>query len=251
MSDQALQLEYGKSGGLSRRRWVRWTIVIVTLAALVLGAHQLNLYPRAVFLYHQRQCLNDELPAATVAWDETATAAATLQAGAPHVRALVDPRNGMLRATYRRASCLIDMQQSLQGESTAYFPPAPVFLHRRDGGNGDRLVQIAIQRVVRLQLLLGSSPSYQAFLTCVVATPAGWSSNLTAVSGEWLCPELSTPAEVGKLRLYAGQVDPADASHFTIECDTALGRRVIDGWLQKDDTVKFQLRPLPATQPTP
>jgi hypothetical protein len=43
-------------------------------------------------------------------------------------------------------------------------------------------------------------------------------------------------------RLFAGQPDPNDASHFTIayECDGQKG--TIDGWLMNDDSVKLEVR---------
>ncbi|MDB5303396.1 MAG: hypothetical protein JWM97_945 [Phycisphaerales bacterium] len=49
--------------------------------------------------------------------------------------------------------------------------------------------------------------------------------------------------EMGELparRVYAGQLDPADPSHFTILYETAEGTGVIDGWLMDDDNVKFK-----------
>jgi hypothetical protein len=51
------------------------------------------------------------------------------------------------------------------------------------------------------------------------------------------------------LKLYVGQADPNDESHFTIDYKTSLGNGVIDGWLQPDDSVKFQVRSGPALTP--
>lgn len=45
-----------------------------------------------------------------------------------------------------------------------------------------------------------------------------------------------------RVRIYAGQTDPADASHFTIEYDKPDGRHLIDGWLAEDDQVLLQER---------
>jgi hypothetical protein len=47
---------------------------------------------------------------------------------------------------------------------------------------------------------------------------------------------------LGKLKLYAGQADPADESHFTIDFETQGVRGTIDGWLLPDDTVILQIR---------
>ena len=61
-------------------------------------------------------------------------------------------------------------------------------------------------------------------------------------------PELAN-LPLGQLRLYAGQIDPNDESHFTIDCETPAGRGTIDGWLLADDTVKVEVRNGPATAP--
>lgn len=45
-----------------------------------------------------------------------------------------------------------------------------------------------------------------------------------------------------QLRVYAGQADPADASHFTINYDLDNQPGVIDGWLKPDGSVVLQPR---------
>ena len=48
------------------------------------------------------------------------------------------------------------------------------------------------------------------------------------------------PPDFGDLTLFAGQPDPADASHFTFDYQTPAGRGTIDGRIQPDDTIQFQ-----------
>lgn len=50
-------------------------------------------------------------------------------------------------------------------------------------------------------------------------------------------------------RFFAGQPDPNDESHFTIDYEVDGIRNTIDGWLLDDDTVKLEPRPLPTTLP--
>ena len=61
---------------------------------------------------------------------------------------------------------------------------------------------------------------------------------------------LNMPINCGNIRIYAGQPDPVDHSHFTMkyEIDNFPGTLfgTIDGWLQNDDTVKMQFRDDPA-----
>jgi hypothetical protein len=54
---------------------------------------------------------------------------------------------------------------------------------------------------------------------------------------------------MGNLRLFAGQPDPNDDSHFTIRYEVDNQPGTIDGWLQADDTIKLQIRDGPATKP--
>jgi hypothetical protein len=51
------------------------------------------------------------------------------------------------------------------------------------------------------------------------------------------------------LRLYAGQIDSADASHFTIRYELGGQGGAIDGWLRGDDSVGLKVREGPATRP--
>ncbi len=50
-------------------------------------------------------------------------------------------------------------------------------------------------------------------------------------------------APKGLLSVYAGQLDPSDPSHFTIEYRTDAHTGIIDGWLKDDDTVILEPRP--------
>ena len=43
----------------------------------------------------------------------------------------------------------------------------------------------------------------------------------------------------GLFRIYAGQADPADPAHFTIDYERDGGRSTIDGYLREDDRVEF------------
>ncbi|MEO6436232.1 MAG: hypothetical protein ABIP55_10810 [Tepidisphaeraceae bacterium] len=53
----------------------------------------------------------------------------------------------------------------------------------------------------------------------------------------------------GLLRLFAGQADPNDASHFTVAYTLSNQAGVIDGYLQNDGSVVLELRRTPATLP--
>ena len=60
----------------------------------------------------------------------------------------------------------------------------------------------------------------------------------------------SLPAFGDTMKIYSGQPDPLDHSHFTIELKTFAERFICDGWLRNDDTVVLEPRP-PVPIPVP
>lgn len=52
-----------------------------------------------------------------------------------------------------------------------------------------------------------------------------------------------------EVRLYAGQPDPDDASHFTIGYALGESRGSVDGWLLDDDTLRFRVLSGPCKRP--
>ena len=57
---------------------------------------------------------------------------------------------------------------------------------------------------------------------------------------------LTLPA---RARIFAGQPDPNDPTHLTIDYELDGQRHVIDGWLTSDGEVKLETRPIPADTP--
>ncbi len=112
------------------------------------------------------------------------------------------------------------------------------FLHRLCSSNGDsRLV------------IVGASPESSNALDGSKADMliSAW----TLLSGKpWRVTgtELRFPAELGEKRVYGGQCDEHDPSHFTIKYEINDKIGMIDGWLQSDDTVKLRIRDGPASR---
>lgn len=64
-----------------------------------------------------------------------------------------------------------------------------------------------------------------------------------------LNPQYTTiPHPHGVMRMFAGQCDLKDESHFTIRYEIDKQPCMIDGWLQSDDTVRLQFRTQKTTQ---
>jgi hypothetical protein len=97
-------------------------------------------------------------------------------------------------------------------------PEAVLFLHERMTPKGER-------RLVSFSIALDPGAS----LYTAIYRPT-W-NGLQRLGGE------------GRVRrIFAGQPDAADPTHFTIRYEADGQERILDGWLQNDDSVKFQDR---------
>ena len=73
--------------------------------------------------------------------------------------------------------------------------------------------------------LIAETPGRTARITWTLKDT--WSSALVRVEAK------------GQFRFYAAQLDPANPSHFTIDCAVDGQRSTIDGFLDDDDTIRF------------
>ncbi|HEV2294202.1 MAG TPA: hypothetical protein VGR35_10115 [Tepidisphaeraceae bacterium] len=127
-----------------------------------------------------------------------------------------------------------------------------VYLHgrRAAGGAPQRLVFVTPYSMPRVQLPSDrTNPRhFLTFYVGVVQLPGFWGSaaDLREVGSKTFRFERLNDAPFGKLQYYAGQSDPADRSHFTIEYAINGERGTIDGWLRMDDTVDLVVRDGPA-----
>ena len=114
-----------------------------------------------------------------------------------------------------------------------------------------------------------TSPSGKRRLVCIEADPqvVNHSVGSTSILPSWSFRVLTPgtlrkePADVpgpvykdaffliAAERIYAGQPDPADPSHFTIDYERHGERKTVDAWLQDDDTLKFRHRQMGEQDP--
>ena len=96
------------------------------------------------------------------------------------------------------------------------------FLHERTSRRqGSRLIAVTI---------FGNATSWQIY------------ANVYDTSGrsiKWVHGTL-TFADANSFRIFAGQSDPSDPSHFMIPFESGGEKGTIEGWLQDDDVIKLQ-----------
>jgi len=116
-------------------------------------------------------------------------------------------------------------------------PAAVAFLHERTSPSGNRrLVCIAAEPILGGTLAgLSVRPEWN-FRVMFPAKLVGGPADVPVF------PYLEDDFLIGVDRVYAGQPDPADPSHFMIQYDDEDGRHMVDGWFRDDDTLKFRVR---------
>ncbi len=231
MIDPSTQLDYVKTPPLHRSARVRRWMVTAGFAALLMVA--LWLVPRSYrhvqLLKWQERCLTYAAPATEPVYDNDPAEAKRLLT-LPRTY-LADPRDG---ATFRLPI------EWIQFYMAAGFGPqssGTVFLHQRSTPRGQR-------RLVAIDLVFNPL-SHERIITMservlVPATPLrGPRAEPSTIRGDGLLIPVS-PTD--RLRVFAGQPDPNDASHFTIEYDLNGTRHVLDGWLVDEATIKIEER---------
>jgi len=238
MPNQPLTIDYASP---SRKRWPWRRLLLVAILALTLGtglycreriAHEARLW------YWQRQCLNYTRPPGT----PTATTQPSAANDPDYVTTNMKYLNMMELPGLRllQPACLTHFDAERPGAniSKSLLLPQSLFLHERISPSGHR-------RLVFVETIMTNALSIKAgLIPRVIApgTPGSPARDLT------LQKQIMFSGRYIEAQFYFGQVDPSDASHFTIDFDVKEEGRhgTIDAHLQDDDTITFKLRD-PAT----
>jgi len=255
MSQTSPQLDYAPRPPVHRRRAFRRGVIALIVAIVFLPSVWAGrkAYNRATLLYWQRRCADFSMPAGTVAYGENPANVAALWASVSATRnytCLVDGTSGKIYHVLMRprGQWETSIRQPLGGLNQI----GALFLHARRAASGkpQRIIcvrpsEAIIFRRTLPQLYDATSPDLSievhdyATLTSDSNRLSRQSVNVARLAGE----------PFGTVRFFAGQIDPSDESHFTIDFQTATGSGTIDGWLRVGDAVTLTLRPAPASSP--
>jgi hypothetical protein len=222
------QLEYAPRRPFVRRRWKSLTLLALLLLAImgtiVFRAQLRTTYSRINLLRLQRNCLTFTAPPGQIAYDETPDAAALLNR----------PGYRQVGVGARTGARLIGWQPV---EFTQFWP---LVRHPTAKGNGavlflgERVSPKGNRRLVYLAgdpLSMSSAGRLVPFEAYEVELGT-WNTNPIPRNG--LAQIMIEFSEIRgqPLRIYAGQPDPKDPSHFTIDYEIAGRRGTIDGYLR-------------------
>jgi hypothetical protein len=212
-------LDYAKAPPWRRRKSVRRAIAAGVLALILLAALKFArpAWDHVRLLHHQDRCLKHVLPPDRVVLDDT--------------------------RQWQPNSVSPDWERFY----SIFSPPgrslhqATIFLHemQRPGG-ASRLVVVEVSAATQI---IGTPP--EVGCDVVVIRPAGLWSRPKLLHDYFCMPRSATHHALSTqrtFRMFAGQPDPANSAHFTIDYQSDGKNGTIDGWLQSDDTILLESR---------
>lgn len=224
-------LEYAPRPPAHRRRFFRR--VLLTLASIVIVAGMTKwgpaMYVRLALLYHQRGCMNYTASPDQVVFDSDPVRVAKL-ASDPN---LVISKGCAFRVLPRDWQVL---------EATLFNAPAPravIFLHERHAAGGASRI-VAVERTAGAEASAYFIGGYD--VDPHVIEPASFNRPLRDVPSIFAIDVMDSFAPHTDIRIYAGQPDPADASHFTIRYESRGATHIVDGFLGGDGRVTMKRR---------
>ncbi len=224
MSDPPPQLDYTGRAPWHRRRGARRALILV--AGILLGLSLWRFGPEAIqrtqLLLLQHKAMAYSAPLGTVAFTVDKEHAKKCMA-----------LGGYASSDEYHAALIVTPWKDFYAK---YSPPggsAPIaFCHELvSPGGHHRLVVVNI----------GDRSSFE--VSSISLTPGVFiPGSLMSAPMQRLMSGFGTTIPGYGTTIYVGQVDPADASHFTIEIDLAGSHDTIDGYLLDNDTVTLDPR---------
>ena len=224
----AQQLAYeAKRKSLRRRRILTLVGVIILLCAITPVAIRYGRMglerARVTRLY--RECAAKTTPATTAVWEEDPELVKQLRD-----YQLVGSHSGnaayFVPDAWRQLNAAIGQQIQTWGT---------LFLHERTTPTSKRRLLVGVD-------IAGWSRGGPVVLFARVRTIAPAVPMRLPVQEKVDHPSVHLSRTEGTLRLFAGQPDPNDASHFTIDYVLGDQKGVIDGWLKEDGSVLLEKR---------
>jgi hypothetical protein len=225
VAEANLTLEYASRPGWVRRRWRRATLVILLLGAIIAGGwcrHSITwAVRRGLLLRAQRQCLDFNAQPGRVVYEEDVARASELLKQPDYRPTKLGPDGQRIGAAWWPAEIRNYPEASLWPNGGA-GEEALLFLHERKTASGQSvLVSVKAWMDRRLRRVQFGSRAVSL---------ATWNSDSQTVGGlHGGAFEISDYYERTPLRIYAGNLDPADASRFTVEYELNGLRGVLKG----------------------
>lgn len=208
-------------------------VLVIAVAVYFRGP---ELWRQAQLIFYQQRCLNQNLPADRPVYEQRPAAARELVSRYGY-RAMSDGGAYYVDANWAGFNALL--------APPGIAPNATLYLHQRRTPDGeDRLVAVELLTVRSI----GSARALDFLVRVIEPGYLSMPKDLSAGGGLVLGRAIVSAEST--LRVFAGQSDPDNPSHFAIEYQEDDTRhRTIDGWLKNDGTVVLEPRDTPSTLP--
>ena len=227
-------LDYAPGAPIRRRRRIRRVIRLGLALATVIAAFVWGptIWSRAKLLYHQRQCLTYVAPADQVVFDSNPTRVALLA----HDPNYLIARGCAFRKPPPQWSAIL----TASGSPPTASPTALIFLHELRAGGIKRLVQL--ERTAAADESAYFLPGYDVATHSMTLATFG-KPQVTEQQFPWAIDVLDSIGPHTDIRIYAGQLDPADPSHFTVRFESRGETHTAHGHLRPDGHVELKVTP--------
>jgi hypothetical protein len=272
MSTEISSIEYAavpQNRGIqtSARKSLRWIALISLL--ITAGVWGPSIVSQIWFLHAQRQCLSFSLSPTTIVYaNDPQDAKPLFDSGCPSVANVIGsvftpavlPNGELIPSSAGHAPSLLknvdeatiggyaNFAGAMRKDSIANAPTRTcAFLHAVSNRTGaERLVAVFFIERENPVTFPPTDPDHHLEIDALVWKAAGWQLD------DRLTPLSLTTLSLSKLdhhrvRVFAGQLDPQDQSHFTITYDIDRKPGTIDVNLNAADHIQFQTRSGPAT----
>lgn len=238
------QLQYAPPAPWRHRRHTRhWLLaaaaMLIVLSAFIWGP---AIRERMQLLYIQHECMTYTAPPSQIVFTNDPVEMPKLLASGPNCRKVF--WNGALGGVARSVTEWEAFCPALKG-----YTSGTILCHRLKSPLGnDRIVGVDVSETSLADVGGGQSIFT---VSCVFAPGSPLKPPTERVSGSAV--GFSPDIRSGTIIFFAGQLDPADASHFTFVYRHRDKDTIIDGWLNDDDSVSIQERRpgSPLTRPPP
>jgi hypothetical protein len=257
---QSMNLDYAPASP-KRRKWLRRGTVLGIILACASAGWRWGpaAWRQGRILYRQQQCMTYTVGPDVVVYEEESTAAAKLLSSGSEYRPSrflrplgLDETPITITAAAHAPMCW-DHFAAANGWGTSRVAGplmllgagpslwSTIFLHERTSPSGHR-------RLIDLEYSAIDSFFTPMFLNghncrvCAMSPATLWKPLIPLTSDDDIEIKGYVPQRPPNVRIYAGQPDPADPSHFTIRYEMWGKDDIIDGYLQDDDYVRIKQR---------
>ncbi len=193
------------------------------------------LWHQSKYLSRQQECLDYAAPRDRVVYDDDPAEASRLMKNEGYGPVFVANRSNVPGSWQAPAGALPAPWKTMGGNEAGI-----TFLHHRRSTSGkDRLIAV-------VAYLADATRRERAVkLDAVAFVPAGWRPGAELKTTGAVYSTGIQVASTGRLRLFSGQADPRDLSHFTIRYELNGKYGLIDGWLRENDELEMSFRDSP------